>query len=255
VSQDQPNFDVDDPEWEPPEGRREFERQAALDVLEALDAISDADIREFHELQARHGPMRRRVAAGYAFRPLRAALERIVPEYRRFGLMTPGGYVDSLLLVDPRRLNSLPRDFDVVGMLAEIRQSVLNAAQTRGVEISELLAGIRPGERSTSGGRMPKPTVIVEGRADSSRVDGRELPRLTSAQFDVVKALQKAGERGLTGDELVDKSGHGGAVNTLKRLARTSEEWRELICLPGSPGHRYRLSRELTKIAEKLYRH
>ena len=39
-------------------------------------------------------------------------------------------------------------------------------------------------------------------------------------RYNVIKALLDAGDVGLTGDDLVEKSGHGGAVNTLKALAK-----------------------------------
>ena len=61
------------------------------------------------------------------------------------------------------------------------------------------------------------------------------------ARFNIIKALIDANEKGLTGDELVTKSGHGGAVNTLKNLAKSDADWEAVISLPGQPGGRYRI--------------
>jgi hypothetical protein len=85
-------------------------------------------------------------------------------------------------------------------------------------------------------------TVILRGPGKAPIVLGREKPRLTSARYDVVQSLLWAGENGLTGDELVTKSGRGGAVNVLKKLACSDADWNAIILLPGQPGGRYRLS-------------
>jgi len=52
----------------------------------------------------------------------------------------------------------------------------------------------------------------------------------------------EAGKNGLSKDELVGKSGHGDAVNILKRLADRDADWKSVIQLGEIPGGRYRIS-------------
>jgi hypothetical protein len=83
--------------------------------------------------------------------------------------------------------------------------------------------------------------VILRGQADEPIVRGKRKDRLTVARYNIVKTLMEAGEDGLSGDDLVSKSKHGGAVNTLKALANQDEDWGSVIVLPRGPGKRYRL--------------
>jgi hypothetical protein len=85
--------------------------------------------------------------------------------------------------------------------------------------------------------------VRLGGRAESPSVKGVLKPRLTPARYDIIQALIAAGENGLTGDELIEKSGHGGAINTLKRLAASDSDWGAVIQLAGVPNGRYRILR------------
>jgi len=89
-------------------------------------------------------------------------------------------------------------------------------------------------------GGSPRPLVILGEPGDEPRVKGKIKPRLTLTRYDIIKTLIDAAEKGLTGDELVNKSKHGGAINTLKTMARDSN-WGAVIQLPGSPGGRYRI--------------
>jgi hypothetical protein len=57
----------------------------------------------------------------------------------------------------------------------------------------------------------------------------------------VIQTLIAAGSRGLGKDELVEKSGHGDAVNILKRVALIDGDWATVIGLAGKPGGRYRI--------------
>jgi hypothetical protein len=54
-----------------------------------------------------------------------------------------------------------------------------------------------------------------------------------------MESLLESGEDGLSGDELVKRT-YGGAVNTLKTMAK-DPDWASIIILPGAPGRRYRL--------------
>ena len=82
---------------------------------------------------------------------------------------------------------------------------------------------------------------MLRGKGERPLVLGRDASPVTSAQYDVLHALIKAGEGGLSLTELAKRSGHGSARNVLKNLAASSSEWQQVILLPGAPGRRYRL--------------
>jgi hypothetical protein len=88
----------------------------------------------------------------------------------------------------------------------------------------------------------PRGTAVILGKSGGRPiVCGKSKAPLTLARYNIVKALIDAGDDGLTGDELAERSGHGGAVNVLKSLAKSDPDWRSVIQLPGKPGGRYRL--------------
>ena len=111
-------------------------------------------------------------------------------------------------------------------------------------KLSEVKEGPRASKTPAASGT--EALVILRSPTACPVVRGKEKRPLTTPQYNVVKALMDAGEHGLTGDELVNKSGHGGAVNVLKALARSDADWGAVISLPGRPGGRYRL--RLTEI-------
>lgn len=86
----------------------------------------------------------------------------------------------------------------------------------------------------------PSGRVLLFGLGKDPIVDGN-VESLTKAQYEVVLALIQAGDNGLTKDQLVANSGHGDAVNILKRIAKKSPKWKEVVSLPGEPGKRYRI--------------
>lgn len=89
----------------------------------------------------------------------------------------------------------------------------------------------------------PGPAVILgSSYRDDAWVRGKPKTGLTTAQFDVVKALLKAGRHGLTGDLLVNKSGHTDAVNILGRVQDLDADWRAVILFPGKGGRFYRIA-------------
>ncbi len=87
----------------------------------------------------------------------------------------------------------------------------------------------------------PAPPVVLGKAGDKPVIRGKPQKPLTVARYHVVKALLDAGDDGLTGDDLVNKSGHGGAVNMLKALAKSGPDWEAAILLAGQPGARYRI--------------
>ena len=68
---------------------------------------------------------------------------------------------------------------------------------------------------------------------------GRFKDKLTPAQFRVVEALINAGGSGLSKAGLMAVSGD--AINVLKRLAKSDDDWGAVIHLPGRPGLGYRI--------------
>jgi hypothetical protein len=87
------------------------------------------------------------------------------------------------------------------------------------------------------------PPLILGEPGDEPVVRGKKKPRLTAAQFDVLKALLDAKDKGLTKDELVNNSGHTDAVNVLKRLWKKDDDWKSIIQMAEVPGGRYRIAR------------
>jgi len=84
--------------------------------------------------------------------------------------------------------------------------------------------------------------VTLGKHGDEPIVLGKTKPRLTMARYNVVTALLDAGDKGLSKDSLVEKSGHEDAVGILKRLATLDPDWNAVIKLAGIPGGRYRIS-------------
>ncbi|MFQ5734468.1 MAG: hypothetical protein ACE5KM_21240 [Planctomycetaceae bacterium] len=83
--------------------------------------------------------------------------------------------------------------------------------------------------------------VFLYTRNDGPVVRGNEKQKLTVAQYDVVLALLKAGETGLTKDTLDKKSGHTDARKILKRLTKKDDDWDAAIPFPGGSGKGYRI--------------
>lgn len=86
-----------------------------------------------------------------------------------------------------------------------------------------------------------KATLNLNGPAAPPILNGKAKDRLTAAQYDVLRTLLDAGEDGLSGDRLAQRSKHEGAVNILKRLAKSDPDWARVIQLPGRAGLKYRL--------------
>jgi hypothetical protein len=68
-----------------------------------------------------------------------------------------------------------------------------------------------------------------------------KVKTLTPARFDVVMTLVNAFPGKLNKDQLPRKSGHNDAVNMLKALAKSDQDWNSVILLAGSPGKGYGL--------------
>ena len=85
-------------------------------------------------------------------------------------------------------------------------------------------------------------SVLLFDPHDRPIVNGTEKPTLTYAQYNVVMALLKAGDKGLTKDALDRNSGHTDARKILGRLANKDNDWKAVILLPGITGKRYRIT-------------
>ncbi len=79
----------------------------------------------------------------------------------------------------------------------------------------------RRGRLGGQDARGPAAPIVLGKSGDEPIVRGKAKSRLTVPRYNVIKALFCAGDNGLTGDDLVTKSGHGGAVNVLKSLAKS----------------------------------
>ncbi len=86
-----------------------------------------------------------------------------------------------------------------------------------------------------------EPSVWLLGRGEPCHVLGQEKPPLTDAQYDVVKALLEAGEKGLSKDSLtlVRRDARG----ILLRLKKKDDDWDTVILMPGQSHGGYRLKR------------
>jgi hypothetical protein len=102
------------------------------------------------------------------------------------------------------------------------------------------VASARPGAPSAAGS-VAGPRVILRGRAEGPIVLQEIKRKLTTPQYNVVKALLDAGDAGLTKDELVSRSGHEDARGILKRLADSDPDWNEVIHFAGLTGGGYRV--------------
>jgi hypothetical protein len=78
--------------------------------------------------------------------------------------------------------------------------------------------------------------VVLRGRDEGPIVLGKEKQVLTDREYNVVKALLDAGDRGLTKDKLDDKSGHSESRKVLKALRNADEDWAAVIQMPGKAG-------------------
>jgi hypothetical protein len=101
--------------------------------------------------------------------------------------------------------------------------------------------GTSRAEGSLGAEPVNNPRVVLHGLGERPIVVGVEKEPLTLPQYDVVKALLEAGERGLSKDELDRKSKRGDARKTLKRLAESDPDWKAVIHFPGKPGVGYRI--------------
>lgn len=100
-------------------------------------------------------------------------------------------------------------------------------------ELSQRLLALRPAAEVppapvTPPSPPPAPAVVLGGANDEPMVRGKKKARLTTARYNVVKAMLNAG-RLLTKDELDAKSGHTDARKILKALADSDPDWKSVI--------------------------
>jgi DNA-binding MarR family transcriptional regulator len=84
--------------------------------------------------------------------------------------------------------------------------------------------------------------LILYTRDRAPEIGGVAQPFLNRSGDQVVRALVAAGIRGLTKDQLAEKSGCGDARGILTRLRKSSPAWKSVIEFPGESGRRgYRI--------------
>jgi hypothetical protein len=81
-----------------------------------------------------------------------------------------------------------------------------------------------------------QPRVVLRGRDEGPLVLGKEKPRLTDREYNVVKAVLDASEHGLTKDKLDEKSGHSESRKVLAALRDSDPDWAAVIQMPGKAG-------------------
>jgi hypothetical protein len=108
---------------------------------------------------------------------------------------------------------------------------------------SETPAAGANGSGSTSTLAIHKP-VVLGNEGTPVIVLGQTLPKLSSATYDVVKALVDAGDAGLSLSDLSKNSGHDGPHVFLKRLTERFAEWAQVIKFPGKPWGKYCITRK-----------
>lgn len=88
------------------------------------------------------------------------------------------------------------------------------------------------------------PVEIGDPKTRDVLVRGK-VKRLTAGQFNVIETIVTHFPHKLTGDQLVKASGHRDAVNMLKKIAKTDDDWDDVIHLAGSNGGGYGISTSL----------
>lgn len=99
---------------------------------------------------------------------------------------------------------------------------------------------------------QPPATVVpllLRGRHLGPIVMGKTKGRLTKPQYDVIEALVKAGDTGLSKDGLDWESQHTEARKILRRLAAKDADWAAIIIFPDKPHQHYRLRLEKPLVA------
>ena len=81
------------------------------------------------------------------------------------------------------------------------------------------------------------PPGVLNGRGKPCTVLGKEVSPLVKAQYNIIQALLRA-DRLLSMGELRLRSGHPGAVNSLKAVAKLPH-WCKVIKLAGTTGGGY----------------
>jgi hypothetical protein len=150
----------------------------------------------------------------------------------------------------------------LIEMLVERSSGTITGSAAEGLSLEHALARLnapasptpRPSADAQAAGATPAletahpdigqeaaPRVVLRGRDKPPLVLGREKAPLTDAQYDVVEALLKAGNRGLSKDRLTERSGRADSLGALRRLQSSDPDWAAVIHFPGRPGGGYRI--------------
>lgn len=74
--------------------------------------------------------------------------------------------------------------------------------------------------------------VVLYGPADRPVVNEKSKAPLTKPQYEVILTLIRAGDNGLTKDELDRESKHGDARKIMRRLANNDDDWKSVLLNP-----------------------
>jgi hypothetical protein len=84
--------------------------------------------------------------------------------------------------------------------------------------------------------------VVLTDKGEYPKILGEPVrDRLSPKRRDVLRAVIEAGPEGLTGPELVRKTGYEDAVNIFKRLRGKSRLWKKVLLPSGEKRHGYRV--------------
>jgi hypothetical protein len=100
-------------------------------------------------------------------------------------------------------------------------------------------AGMTGGRRVVvvpKGPGQPPIVVLGESRRDVPTIDGREMRRLTEAEFDVLVVLKKYEPNGVEIPRLAKESNHPQPDKILRKLIKKEPRWGDVIEFPGERG-------------------
>jgi hypothetical protein len=189
-------------------------------------------IQEQHPIIQKHS----RIQLGALVSHARDSLQRI-PGFEELREQARSLWDEEISLVAGRR---------IVDALVQRSNGSLSVGAAEGLTLVEAVAGLTaaPGTfpiTKASAEPANVPRVVLRGLGAGPIVGGVEKRSLTLPQYDVVKAVLEAGERGLSKDALDRKSKHGDARKILKRLAESDADWKAVIHFPGRAGGGYRI--------------
>ena len=146
-----------------------------------------------------------------------------------------GPYAILVVMVDDLSESDVPA---LMRMVEKVRKELEKRASGQQAETVETSENVENDKRVPV---AQSERVKLYGRDEEPEIDGKPAPKLTPAQYDVIKALLEAGPFGLGKDDLDIRSGHTEARKLLKATVKKLSAWGEVIAFPGTTGRKYRV--------------